>query len=161
MNTQILVPATLLDNVIQFVEVSSVFGKRAYDEIGVHRQCQTKAAALRPALLEYMIASGVTAPHQKEAADAMLADHAATLQLLKAAVVELKNGGTKKAGDNGQAVDPTTLSNGSVGQTQGNVSGSSAGAPLTKEGEYDSLNDPFVGRQTSLMKASDRCLMPR
>lgn len=153
-NTYITVPSSLLDNMIRYVEVSSFLGKRALDEIEVHRRAQKRASDLRGALLNYMIDVGVVAKHQKEAAAAMLNSHAETMQLLKSAVdklVAFKSGRAKSAGDNGEAVDP-----GSLGLNGGYVPGN---GPLTKEGEYDSLNDPVVGRKTSFVKASDRPLL--
>lgn len=146
---QIVVPSTLLDNVIQFVEVSSLTAKRAIDEVEVHRQQQKRAADLRMALLDHMVKSGVIAENQKQSADAMLCAHAETMQLLKAAVdkiVELKGSITKKAGENGEAVDPGEV-------------GVAAGGTYQKTGEYNSLNDPMVGRRTSFVKESDRPLL--
>jgi hypothetical protein len=71
----------------------------------------------------------------------MLGSHAETLQLLKWATEELYKARTQKqAGDLGVGVDDTA-----------------GGGPAA--GEYDSLNDPVVGRQTSMKKASDRALL--
>lgn len=162
---QISVPSALLDNMIQYVEVSSLMGKRALDEIDVHRAGQQKAAALRNPLLDYMVQQGVVAEHQKEAAQAMLGSHAETMQLLKAAIDKIvdlrKNGTTKTAGaEPGEAVDPNTLGATSpVGGANGYTAGDGFVAPLTKQGEYDSLNDVMVGRKTNLVKASDKPLL--
>ncbi len=142
------VPATVLDKTVQFIEVTSLMTKQALDEIGVHRQAQEKAAALREPLLDHMVKNKVVTAAQREAAGVMLGAHDTTLQLLKAAtdkITELnaiiaKGGNTKQAGDLGQGVDP-----GSVGQ-----SGS---------GEYNSLTSPMVGEKTANMKESDKALM--
>lgn len=154
--THITVPAVLLDQTVKFVEVSSMMGKRALDEIEVHRQGQKRAADLKNALLEHMVAVGVVNAQQKQGADAMLSSHAETMQLLKAAVdkiaflkTELDKQHQKTAGDLGQAVDPQTLE----------PAYSGGKLPMTKEGEYDSLNDPMVGRQTPFLKKSDLALM--
>jgi len=147
----ISVPSDLLDGVVRYVEVSSLTTKKALDEVGVHRQSQEKAAALRPPLLAYMVSEGVVVPKYKEAADAMLASHPETLQLLKAAVdkiAELKakivklQGGTKEAGDLGA---PET--------------GTGLGGSYQHEGAYNSLTSPHVGNHTSELKESDKVLL--
>ncbi len=151
MPQHISVPSNLLDGVVRYVEVSSLTTKKALDEVGVHRQSQEKAAALRPALLDYMVNEGVVATKYKEAADAMLASHPESLQMLKAAVdkiAELKaeivrlKGGTKQAGDLGA---PET--------------GSAVGGGYQHEGTYNSLTTPHVGNHTSELKESDRVLL--
>lgn len=146
--SQVIVPSSLLDNVIQYVEVSSMTAKRAIDEVETHRQAQKRASDLRSALLDHMLKSGVVAEHQKQAAEAMLGSHAETMQLLKAAVdkiVELKGGTKRLAGDVGEAVDPA-----SVGLS---------GGWYSKQGEYNSLEDPIVGRRTTMVKESDKPLL--
>lgn len=153
--SQITVPAAVLDNVVGFIELSSMTTKRALDEIGVHRAAQEKAAALRPALLDHMLKSKVVQAHQKEAADAMLGSHPESLQLLKAAtdkIVELnaeiqrlKAGGTKQAGDLGAGVD-------------GGEVGVAAGGSFQGTGEYNSLTHPIVGEKTAFVRESDRKL---
>lgn len=150
-NSQVNVPAALLDGFVQYAEISSLTAKRALDEIGAHRQGQQKAASLRPALLAHMVEAGVIPPQQKEAADAMLAGHAETLQLLKAAVdkiKELRDAMGKQASDNGTGVDPHDIG------LDGN-----AGHHHTKAGEYNSLTSPMVGAPTSFVKESDRPLL--
>lgn len=130
-----------LDNVLSFVEVGSTAVKRAMDEVTVHRQSQKRAADLRSSLLDHMVASGVVAGHQKQAADAMLGSHAETMQLLKAAVdkiVELrKDVNAKTAGD--------------LGTPDGK------GRALSSE--YNSLTNPFVGAKTAELKESDMHLL--
>ena len=148
-NGHTVVPSTLLDNVIQFVEVSSLTAKKAIDEVETHRQAQKRAGDLRGALLDHMIKSGVVADHQRQAAEAMLGSHAETMQLLKAAtdkIVELKGAVTKKAGDNGEAVDPSSL-------------GLPGGRGYTQPGDYNSLTHPVVGEKTAFVKESDKPLL--
>lgn len=153
--SQLSVPANLLDGVVQYIEVSSMATKRALDEVGVHRQSQEKAAALRPSLLDHMVKSKVVPEAQKAAADVMLGAHDTTLQLLKAAtdkIVELnaalarQKNGEKQAGDLGHGVD-----GGEVGQ--------SAGGSYQTQGEYNSLTHPIVGEKTANVKESDRALL--
>lgn len=146
-NSQIVVPSALLDNMVQYVEVSSLTAKRAIDEVETHRQAQKRASDLRVPLLDHMISVGVVSGEQKKAAEAMLGSHAETLQLLKAAVdkiAELK-GQVKKAGDEpGQAIDDPNRA---------------AGNGHTKEGEYNSLTHPVVGHRTAFVKESDKPLL--
>jgi hypothetical protein len=144
---EIVVPSTLLDNMVRYVEVSSLTAKRAIDEVETHRQAQKRASDLRQPLLDHMVQHGVVAAGQKEAAVAMLGSHAETLQLLKAAVdkiVELKM--VKKGGDPGTATDPAEA-------------GVAAGSAYEKQGEYNSLTHPVVGHKTSFVKESDRPLL--
>lgn len=134
-----------LDNTITFVELSSAFTKRAADELGVHRQAQTKAASLRPSLLQHMLDNKVVTEAQKEAADAMLGSHAETMNLLKAAVDKITE-------LNKQLAEKTASNLGGPEKKAG------AGGNAEDGGTYDSLTDPFVGRKTGEKKASDRCL---
>lgn len=149
--SQLSVPANLLDGVVQYIEVSSMATKRALDEVGVHRQSQEKAAALRPSLLDHMVKSKVVPEAQKQAAEVMLGAHDTTLQLLKAAtdkIVELnaalarQKNGEKQAGDLGRGVEG------------GEYNSSPAG-----EGEYNSLTHPIVGEKTAFVKESDKPLL--
>jgi hypothetical protein len=154
LNPELTIPASMLNGIVQYVAISSATAKRAVDEVVTSRAAMQKAASLAGPLLDYMVSAGVVAARQKQAAQAMLGGHAETLQLLKAAVdkiVEYKEQ-TKKADDNGEGVDPATLGL-AVSATTGGT------GPFTKEGAYDSLNDPFVGRRTSLVKQSDRALL--
>ena len=141
-------PSEFLDDVVKFAEVSSVTTKRAQDEISIHRQSQTKAAEMRPGLLKHMIAAGVVSPNREKAAEAMLSEHATTMNLLKAAIdkiQELKGDLGKQASDQGKATDPSTLS--------------LPGAHHKKAGDYDSVTDPRVGLKTEFVKESDRPLL--
>lgn len=121
---------------LEFVQAVSVFGKKAMDEVTAHREKVKQAAALRPAILQSLLDTGTIEPGQKEAADAALADHAQTMQLLKNAVTKIAEH-TKTAGDN----------------RLGHAEGSEKAAQ-----EFDSLTSPFVGQRTSVKKASDRAL---
>ena len=130
-----------LDSVLTFVEVGSTTVKRAMDEVSVHRQGQKRAADLRGTLLDHMVASGVVAGHQKEAAEAMLGSHAETMQLLKAAVDKIvdlrKDVNAKTAGD----------------------LGAPEGKGRQTSGSYNSLTTPHVGAKTAELKESDMHLL--
>lgn len=147
------VPANVFDNVVGFIELSSLTTKRALDEIAVHRTAQEKAATLRPDLLEHMIRTKVVQPHQKEAADAMLGGHDTTMRLLKSAIDKIAelnaviaSGKTKQAGDLGTGVDGAEV-------------GVAAGGSYQGTGEYNSLTHPIVGEKNAFVKESDRALM--
>lgn len=146
------VPANVFDNVVGFIELSSLTTKRALDEIAVHRTAQEKAAALRPDLLEHMIKTKVVQPHQKEAADAMLGGHDTTMKLLKSAIDKIAElngviaGKQKQAGDLGTGVDGAEV-------------GVAAGGVYQGTGEYNSLTHPIVGEKNAFVKESDRALM--
>jgi hypothetical protein len=136
----------LVQKTLSFVKVASLTAKRAIDEVNVHRQAQEKAAALRPDLLKYMMASGLVREDQKQAAEAMLGSHAETLNLLKLAtdkINEMKTTQTHKPGASGLG----------SGQDEKH-----SGLGQRDPAEYDSLKDPVVGRRTSFRKASDDAL---
>lgn len=63
--------------------------KRATDEVGIHRANQKLAADKRPEVLRYLMETGLVGSQHKEAAEAMLATHAGTLDLVKLAAEEL------------------------------------------------------------------------
>jgi hypothetical protein len=138
-------PATphLLDDVLKFVEVSSFGMKRAMDEIDVHRTQQKKAADLQPALLDKLLAMGLVAGHQKQAAAAMLGSHAETLNLFNALAEKYASLHTQKAAKDGlgNGVDPKT-----------------AGVAPTQP-DNDSTTSPWVGRHTGEKKASDLAIL--
>jgi hypothetical protein len=140
------VPGDFVPNVVNYVAVSSVTTKRALDEVEAHRQMQKRADTLRPEILKLMLGTGAIPAHQKEAADAMLSEHAGTLQLLGNALQKLAGQKTQKqAGEAGAAsAEP----------------GSAANEKSAGDG-YDSLSDPFVGQRKDVMKASDRALLAR
>jgi len=131
-----------IDNTLKFVEIGSFGMKRACDEIEVHRSMQKKASDLTGPVLDLMIKTGAVREDQRAAAAAMLGSHAETLQLLKNAVDELHKERLKKGSDLGKGVD----------EKQAGLNGS---VPT----DYDSLNDPFVGRKTSQKKASDMAML--
>lgn len=68
--------------VLDFVRISSVFQKRAADELGVHRASQEKAAAAGHGIADRMVEVGLVAAEKKAAAQAMLGSHAETLKLM-------------------------------------------------------------------------------
>ena len=136
--------AALATKAVNYVAVSSALTKRALDELSVHRTGQEKAASLRPDLLKRMLEVGAVAEHQKEAAEAMLASHAETMNLLKLAVDKIAAlQAQKRASDLGEGVDA------------GEVDATSA----KEAGDYDSLNDNYAGRRTSRRKASDLAIL--
>lgn len=146
------VPANVFDNVVGFIELSSLTTKRALDEIAVHRTAQEKAASMRPDLLEHMIKTKVVQPHQKQAADAMLGGHDTTMKLLKSAIDKIAElnaviaGGGKQAGDLGTGVDGADV-------------GVAAGGSYQGTGEYNSLTHPIVGEKNAFVKESDKALL--
>lgn len=146
----VAVPSALLDQTVQFVEIASLATKRAVDEVQLHRQAQKRAADGREDVLKYMVDNGLVQPGQKAAAEAMLGSHAETMSLLKSACVKLVDAKkVKTATDLGQAVEPAKAHS-EPGQ----------GRLLTKEsGDYDSENDPMVGRKTNFVKESDRAFL--
>jgi hypothetical protein len=137
--------ANLATKALNCITVNSVLTKRALDELSVHRSSQQKAASMRSALLDQMLEVGCVAGHQKQAADAMLCSHAETLGLLKMAVdkiAKLQAQIQKTAGDLGQGVD------------EGEATGTEKVA-----GDYNSLDDGYVGRKTSRRKVSDEAIL--
>lgn len=148
-NANMIVPASLLDSTLQFINIASLTAKRAIDEVEVHRNAQKRAADLVPPLLEHMVAGGVIDGRRKEAAAAMLGSHAETLQLLKAAVdklIEKDRELTKLSHDRlGEGVDPASI-------------GLAGGSGRSNGQNYNSLEDPMIGRRTSEIRESDRPL---
>lgn len=133
----------LLDDLLKYVEISSFGMKRALDEIDVHRAQQKKASDLQTPLLDKLLAMGLVAGHQKEAAAAMLGSHPDTLNLFNSLVEKYAALRTEKAAKDGlgSGVDPKT-----AGVT-----------PTTPE--HDSTTSPWVGRHTGEKKASDLAIM--
>lgn len=138
------VPANFLDNVVDYVEVSSLATKKALDEVAVHRQSHEKAAALVDPLLKRMLEVGVIDGTDKEAAEVMLQSHDTTLQLLKAAVDKLAE--TKSSGGVPEPGRATDDPNGHSKQG-------------SDQGDYDSLTNPVVGARSQFVKASDLPLL--
>lgn len=122
------------------LQINSVLGKRAFEEINVHRAGQQKAAAARDATLDALLSAGCVEAHQKSAAAAMLGSHADTLGLLMGAakkIEELSSQLSKRASELGRV----------------------STAPSEKQASYDSVNDPYVGRRTSQLKQSDIAIL--
>jgi len=141
-------PAPLLDNVIRFVEIASVALKRAMDDNDVHAAMQKKAAAKAASTLDRLVAAGLVNRDQKQAAAAMLGDHAGTLDFLNLAIGRIEQTAPKTAGD---GRDPTDRGHAGDGRADGN-------GKLPAKRAFDSLTDPHVGRRTSERKESDRRL---
>jgi hypothetical protein len=141
--SKVSVPTAFVDGTLRFLALTSQGIKRASDEITSHRSMSKRASDLRPEVLGTLLSAGLVEPHNKQAADAMLASHAETLNLLKEAalmIVELsKQPASKAASDLGAGADVK-------------VNGAANGA------EYNSLTDPYVGQRSSNKKASDRAL---
>jgi DNA repair protein RadC len=113
-------------------------------QVQSYREKEKQAAAKRDAVLDLMIETGSVAPHQKQAAAEMLANHGQSLDLLVNAINKMasyKQASEKAASDLGQAV---TEKEAGI-KTQPQV--------------RDSLNDPYVGRRTSEKKASDMAIL--
>lgn len=136
--SKVVVSQPFLDKTLAVVEVASLFAKQAGAELDVHRQAQKRAAELRPALLDHLIQVGLVAPQSKQACEAMLASHAETLQLLKAAADKLVEAHAAAAKDQAPALGT------------GVPEKAASAAPA-----YDSLRGPYVGLRTSETKASD------
>lgn len=135
-------PQDITAKALQFVALASTFGKRASDALAAHELKEKKAAELRPSILQHLLANGMIAEHQKEAAARLLESHEGTLQLLKNAadrIVSL-NSRTKQASDLGSGVED----------------------PEASAAGFDpnwSLKTPFVGVPTSQKKASDLAML--
>lgn len=151
------IPKEVVDAALRFVSVSSLTAKKAVDRVHELEGPVKKAAATRGPVLQYMIAQGVVPKGQEKAAEAMLGDHAETLELLKSAVEKIAELKTelakvthgKQAADPGESVHEANVANGST----------DTGSTQKVAGDYDSLNDPLVGRRTSSVKASDLPLL--
>lgn len=135
-------PTDLFEDFISFIGVASHGMKRAMDEISVHRSQQQKAAAATGPMLELLMQHGLVLPHQKEAAAAMLGDHAGTLKMCKLAVDRIAALMAEKSREKKAASEP----------------GAPAAENVTAPA-YDSVNDPHVGRRTSQKKASDAAML--
>ncbi len=140
-------PATnpnLLDDVLKYVEITSFGMKRAMDEIDVHRGMQKKAADLQPPLLDKLLAMGLVAGHQKEAAQAMLGSHADTLQLFSNLAEKYAALRTEKSA--------------AAHNLGGGVDAKQAGV-TSPEPDGSSMTSPWVGRHTGEKKASDLAIL--
>ncbi len=136
-----------VDNVVRFIEATSMGMKRACDEISVHRAMQAKAAPLQTPVFDAMQKIGAVLQGEEAAAKAMLSTHEGTLALLKNAVDECAELRAKLAEKTGEA--------------NVNRLGGPAGAEKTGSAKpnFDSMNDPFLGRPTSEKKASDTAIL--
>lgn len=137
MNTKLAAQA------VEFVAASSALTDRLMGEVKSSRAEKQAAANKLNAVLDRLLETGCVAPHQKQAAADMLANHGQSLDLLVNAVNKMqqyKQASEKAASDLGQAVT----------EKEAGV----ASAPVT-----DSLNNPYVGRRTSEKKASDIALL--
>jgi DNA repair protein RadC len=129
---------------VEFIAASSALNDRLMGQVQSYREKEKQAAAKRDAVLDLMIETGSVAPHQKQAAAEMLANHGQSLDLLVNAINKMasyKQASEKAASDLGQAV---TEKEAGI-KTQPQV--------------RDSLNDPYVGRRTSEKKASDMAIL--
>jgi hypothetical protein len=128
-----------LDLSLSYTELSSFAMKRAMDELGVHRAVQQKAAATRSDVLDYGKKHGFFPEHQLKEAEAMLASHDTTLVLLKQAMeLNVKKDAKSTPTEIGGPADEKTAAD----MARGN-------------GTYNSLTDPYLGRNTGEKKASD------
>ena len=129
---------------VEFVAASSALTDRLMGEVKSNRAEKQAAAQKLNAVLDRMLETGCVAPHQKQAAAAMLVDHSQSLDLLVNAVNKMqsyKQASEKAASDLGQAVT----------EKEAGVS--------TSTSAQDSLSDPYVGRRTSEKKASDLAIL--
>lgn len=138
MNTKLAAQA------VEFVAASSALTDRLMSKVQSNRAEKQAAAQKLNAVLDRMLETGCVAPHQKQAAAAMLEDHSQSLDLLVNAVNKMqsyKQASEKAASDLGQAVT----------EKEAGVS--------TSVSSMDSLNGPYVGRRTSEKKASDLAIL--
>lgn len=144
-NNQGMIPVSqnFIEGSLKYIELTSECIKRAQDELGVLRSMQKKASDVRADTLAYLIKAGVIPKGQEKQAEAMLADHSLTYNLLKTAVDKFVGAKTqnKQAGDLGR----------SVSEKEAGLADNSPG--------YDSENDGYVGRRTSEKKASDIAIL--
>lgn len=129
---------------VEFIAASSALNDRLMGQVQSYREKEKQAAAKRNSVLDLMIETGSVAPHQKQAAAEMLANHGQSLDLLVNAITKMqsyKQASEKAASDLGQAV--TEKEAGVKNRPQ----------------VRDSLNDPYVGRRTSEKKASDVAIL--
>ena len=131
----------LAEMLVKSIQINSILQKRALDSHshyhGASQEAQTKVASLA----EHMVEKGCVAAHQKEAASDMLQTHTGTMELLWNSVEKLSDAHTrleKSASDLGRGVDESHA--GVISQ------------------DYNSLEDPYVGRRTSEKKASDAAI---
>lgn len=139
MSTNNAALAQLATQAVTYMGISSAFTKRALEELQVRRSAQKRAADLRDGLVDYLTATKLIRPTEKDAAAAMLGSHAETMTLVRnlaERLVSVQQAKTAEAGS--PAEDPT-------GAAQ-------------MDGSHPSLNGPFVGARTTEKKASDHVL---
>jgi hypothetical protein len=146
----ITVESSLLEGIVNFIDLASMTTKQAVDEVEVHRTAQSRAATLQEPLINHLKTLGIVKTAEDiEQTRLMLGAHDTTLQLLKGAAdrihvlsEQLKHAGrTKSAGDIGHGEDMPGL-----------------GGSSTPEGRT-SLNSPVVGGDYDGLKESDRILL--
>jgi hypothetical protein len=125
--------------VLQLIQVTSTFGKRAMDELSRVAAINKSAKDKNASMLQHLIDTKVIREDQREKAATALSDHSATLDLLK-------NAATKIAELNKATTPARELGNGEEKTA------------AVKEADYNSLNDPFVGvpYRNNGRKESDR-----
>jgi len=146
----------ILPKVLEYVQLSSIFGKRAMEALQQKEASDRQAAAHIPTLLDRMVETGAIASYQRKIAADMLQNHAATLQLLKNAVDKIeeltqKKKKEKKPGEIGKPAPSPEAPQESSSCAGGSDSG-------CKSADW-SLHSPFVGLRTSEKKASDYVLL--
>jgi len=132
----------LAEMLVKSIQINSILQKRALDSHSTYHSAAQEAHTKVASLAEHMVGKGCVAAHQKEAAADMLQSHAGTMELLWNSVDKLSDAHTrleKSASDLGRGVD----------ESQAGVVGSQ---------NYNSLDDPYVGRRTSEKKASDAAI---
>jgi len=134
---------SLLDDVLKFVEISSLGMKKAADEVGVHQLQQKKASALRPQVLKSLVDNGLLTKDQIKAGEAMLGDHPGTMNMLKLAIDRI-------------AAQAKVIKTGTAEPGRAEDDGQRSGRTKLAS---DSLTDPHVGRKTSDRKASDDAIL--
>jgi hypothetical protein len=131
----------LAEMLVKSIQINSILQKRALDSHSSYRSAAQEAKSKVASLAEHMVDKGCVAGHQKEAASDMLQSHAGTMELLWNSVEKLSDAHTrleKSASDLGRGEDDNQAGFSNV--------------------QYNSLEDPYVGRRTSEKKASDAAI---
>jgi hypothetical protein len=145
MQQSVPVPREFLGGTLQFIRLSGHAVKRAGEQIRVYEQLEKRAEAVRGPVLQHLVRSGLVDADQVKAAEALLASHEGTLQVLKQAcdlLVEARAAGAQKAAS-------------ALGSGVADPAAPAAGLP----GGYNSLTNNQVGVPTSELKESDRLLL--
>jgi hypothetical protein len=127
--------------VMQFVSLSSAFGKKALDELAVFREAENSAKAASDELVTLMLQNGLIHENQKQAATDAIANPIQRVEMFKQAVAKLaaSRARTKTAEMGGPSEDPNSSGRSSAGTHDANWS----------------LKSGYVGERTSVKKASD------